>query len=69
MLTDGTQFDFIGIYAGGSKMPVTKEILEEEKYGLLSLKPMPGDRNVRLWPMVVDKLLAEYNIDVYKRQS
>ena len=62
MLTDGTQFDFIGIYAGGSKMPVTKEVLEEEKYGLLSLKPMPGDRNVRLWPMVVDKLLAEYNV-------
>ena len=62
MLTDGTQFDFIGIYAGGSKMPVTKEILEEEKNGLLSLKPMPGDRNVRLWPMVVDKLLAEYHV-------
>ncbi len=62
MLTDGTQFDFIGIYAGGSKMPVTKEVLEEGKNGLLSLKPMPGDRNVRLWPMVVEKLLAEYNV-------
>jgi len=62
MLTDGTQYDFIGIYAGGSKMPVTKEVLEEEKNGLLSLKPMPGDRNVRLWPMVVDKLLGEYNV-------
>lgn len=61
MLTDGTQFDFIGIYAGGSKMPVTKEILNEEKNGLLSLQPMPGDRNVRLWPMIVEKLLNEYN--------
>lgn len=63
MLTDGTQFDFIGIYAGGSKMPVTKEVLEEGKNGLLSLKPMPGDRNVRLWPMVLEKLLAEYNTE------
>lgn len=62
MLTDGTQFDYIGIYAGGSKMPVTKEVLEEEKNGLLSLKPMPGDRNVRLWPMVVEKLLTEYSV-------
>lgn len=61
MLTDGTQFDYIGIYAGGSKMPVTNEILQEEKNGLLSLKPLPGDRNVRLWPMVVEKLLKEYN--------
>jgi len=62
MLTDGTQYDFIGIYAGGSKMPVTKKVLEEEKNGLLSLKPMPGDRNVRLWPMVVEKLLTEYSV-------
>ncbi len=60
MLTDGTQFDFIGIYAGGAKMPVTKEVLDENKNGLLSLKPLPGDRNVRLWPMVVEKLLKEY---------
>lgn len=63
MLTDGTQFDFIGIYAGGSKIPVTKQILEENKNGLLSLKPLPGDRNVRLWPMVVEKLLTEYDVN------
>ena len=61
MLTDGTQFDYIGIYAGGSKMPITTEILAEEKYGLLSLQSLPGDRNVRLWPMVVEKLLKEYD--------
>ena len=61
MLTDGTQFDYIGIYAGGSKMPVTAEILAEEKNGLLSLQPLPGDRNVRLWPMIVEKLLKEFD--------
>ena len=58
-LTDGTQYDYIGVYAGGTKMPVTTEILEQGKQGLLSLKPLPGDRNVRLWPMVVEHLLEK----------
>jgi len=64
LLTDGTQFDFIGVYAGGTKMPVTKEILDTNQQGLLSLQPMPGDRNVRLWPMVVNKLLNKYDLTV-----
>ena len=70
LLTDGTQFDFIGIYAGGSKMPVTAEVLENNQQGLLSLQPMPGDRNVKLWPKVVHRILDKYSltIDVYKRQ-
>ncbi|PWU16820.1 MAG: ketoacyl-ACP synthase III [Bdellovibrio sp.] len=32
------------------------------KYGLESLKPLPGDRNVRLWPMVANKILARANL-------
>lgn len=60
-LADGTQWDFIGIYAGGSNKPVTHEILNANEQGLLSLKPLPGDRNVRLWPMVVEKLAANLN--------
>jgi len=63
-LTDGTQFDYIGVYAGGTKMPVTKEIIDQHQQGLLSLQPLPGDRNVRLWPMVAEKLLAKHNLQV-----
>ena len=61
MLTDGTQWDYIGIYAGGAKKQVTPEVLENNTYGLLSLQPLPGDRNVRLWPIIVDKILANYD--------
>lgn len=64
MLTDGTQYDYIGIYAGGSKMPVTHQLLDEQKNGLLSLQPLPGDRNVRLWPMVVNQLLTKYKVPI-----
>lgn len=64
LLTDGTQFDYIGIYAGGSKMPVTAEVLENNQQGLLSLQPMPGDRNVKLWPKVVNRILDKYSLSI-----
>lgn len=59
LLSDGTQWDFIGIYSGAAKNPITPEKLKNKEYGLMSLKPMPGDRNVRLWPMVAKKLLEK----------
>lgn len=64
LLTDGTQWDFIGIYSGASKNPITKEKIDAKEYGLMSLKPMPGDRNVRLWPMVTKKLLEKSQLQL-----
>lgn len=62
LLTDGTQYDFIGVYAGGTRMPVTAEVLAAGQQGLLSLKPLPGDRNLKLWPSVVKQLLKKYSM-------
>lgn len=59
LLTDGTQWDYIGVYAGGARNPITPELIKQEKQGLLNLQPLPGDRNVRLWPMVVKHLLSK----------
>lgn len=64
MLTDGTQYDFIGVYAGGTKMPVTHRVLENNQQGLLSLQPLPGDRNSRLWPLIVKKLLEKHSLSI-----
>ncbi len=64
LLADGTQWDFIGIYSGGAKNQVTKERIDSNEYGLQSLKPLPGDRNVRLWPMVVKKLLKKSQLEL-----
>jgi len=61
-LTDGTQWDFIGIYSGGSRNPITHQKIDANEYGLQNLKPLPGDRNVRLWPMVTHKLLGNNNL-------
>ncbi|HQB79220.1 MAG TPA: ketoacyl-ACP synthase III [Tenuifilaceae bacterium] len=64
LLTDGTQWDYIGVYSGGTHSPVTKERIAAQEYGLQNLQPLPGDRNVRLWPMVVEKLTEKSGISV-----
>ncbi|TVQ23861.1 MAG: ketoacyl-ACP synthase III [Spirochaetaceae bacterium] len=57
-VSDGTQWDFVGVYAGGTKRPITHEVLDEGTYGLQLLKRLPGDRNVKLWPDVVHRVAA-----------
>jgi len=54
---DGTQWNFVGVYAGGTRKPVTREILEAGTWGLELLQRLPGDRNVHLWPPLVRRLL------------
>ncbi len=59
LMSDGTQWDYIGIYAGGSKNPITHERLDKGEYGLQNLKPLPGDRNVKLWPVLARQLVEK----------
>lgn len=59
LLTDGTQWDYVGVYTGGTRQPYTRERLKNGEYGLQNLQKLPGDRNVRLWPMVVNRLLQK----------
>lgn len=56
---DGTQWNFVGVYAGGTRKPVTRELLDAGSYGLELLQPLPGDRNVKLWPPLVHRLLEK----------
>lgn len=59
LLADGTQWDYVGVYAGGTRKPVTRERLDAGEYGLENLQRLPGDRNVKLWPDMVDTLLRK----------
>lgn len=59
---DGTQWNFVGVYSGGTKKPVTKELLDSGDYGLQLLQRLPGDRNVKLWPPLVLRLLEKAQV-------
>jgi 3-oxoacyl-[acyl-carrier-protein] synthase III len=64
LLSDGTQWDFVGVYSGGTRQPVTTERLETGEYGLQLLQRLPGDRNVKLWPAVVRHLLSKIDLSL-----
>ncbi len=59
---DGTQWNYVGVYAGGTRKPVTKELLDAGAYGLELLQRLPGDRNVKLWPPLVRRLLEKAGV-------
>ncbi len=59
MYTDGTQWDYVGVYSGGTRQPVTVERINAGEYGLQLLQRLPGNRNVELWPMVMESLMTK----------
>jgi 3-oxoacyl-[acyl-carrier-protein] synthase-3 len=59
---DGTQWNYIGVYAGGTRKPVTRELLDSGSWGLELLQPLPGSRNVNLWPPLVRRLLEKAGV-------
>ncbi len=66
MVADGTQWNYVGVYAGGTRKPVTKELLESGQYGLELLQRLPGDRNVKLWPPIVRALCEKGGMPLEK---
>lgn len=64
LYADGTQYDYLGIYVGGTKMPATKERVENKEHLLTFLKPLPPDRNIQLWPKLVPEALAKAGLTV-----
>lgn len=61
-IADGTQYDFVGIYAGGTKKPMTVERVLNKEHLLTTLKPLPGNRNLELWPSLVAKVMSKIDL-------
>ncbi|WP_353892735.1 ketoacyl-ACP synthase III [Proteinivorax hydrogeniformans] len=64
LIADGTQYDILGIYAGGAKNPITKERIDNKEHLLTFLKPLPPDRNIKLWPPIIKDVLKQANLEV-----
>ena len=63
-LSDGTQWDYVGVYSGGARQPITKERLDAGEWGLQLLQRLPGDRNVQLWPDFTKKMAAKADVSL-----
>ena len=71
LVADGSYHDFMGIFAGGTKEPITQSVLDENNFNRLRFaKKYPPEVNINGWPKIVDEVLAKAdftrnNVDLF----
>lgn len=63
LFADGSYHDFMGIFAGGTKEPITQAVLAENNSNRLRFaKKYPPEVNINGWPKIVDEVLAKAHL-------
>ncbi len=65
LYADGQYHSYLGIFAGGTAMPITKEVLKENKYNKVRfLQKYPTEINMEGWPNIVKETLKKANAEL-----
>jgi 3-oxoacyl-[acyl-carrier-protein] synthase III len=65
LVADGNYHDFMGIFAGGTKYPITNELLAENNINRLRFaKKYPPEVNIEGWQNIVRDVLAKAKINI-----
>ena len=60
LVADGKYHDYMGIFAGGTRQPVTAEVVAENNTNRLRfVKKYPPEVNIEGWPKIVNEVLAK----------
>ena len=63
LVADGSYHNFMGIFAGGTKEPITEGVLAENNFNRLRFaKKYPPEVNINGWPKIVDEVLAKASL-------
>ena len=63
LVADGAFSEYMGIYAGGTRMPVTAAVLQEGRWNKLRFaQRYPPEVNIEGWPRIVREVLAKANL-------
>lgn len=63
LVADGSYHNFMGIFAGGTKEPITEKVIAENNCNRLRFaKKYPPEVNMIGWPKIVDDVLAKAKI-------
>lgn len=57
LATDGQYHDYMGIYAGGTKFPISEETVGKRMQLLQFTKRIPPETNGRIWPELTNAIL------------
>jgi 3-oxoacyl-[acyl-carrier-protein] synthase-3 len=62
---DGSFYDHMGIYAGGTHLPISREVLDEGVWTKVRFaKKYPAEVNTEGWPAIVGDVLAKASLTV-----
>src|ERR687893_180346 len=65
LVAEGSYHDHMGIYAGGTRMPVTEEVLKEGVWTKVRFaKKYPSSVNTEGWPAIVNDVLGKARLRV-----
>lgn len=63
LFTDGQYCDWMGIYAGGTHMPVTQEVINRKDHLLKFVKKFPKETNPTTWTKMIKEACEELNLN------
>jgi 3-oxoacyl-[acyl-carrier-protein] synthase-3 len=61
LFTDGKFHDYMGIYGGGTRYPITPELIEKKGHLLSFAKKIPLETNPTHWPRLANLILDRIN--------
>lgn len=62
---DGSFHDHMGIYAGGTRLPITKQVIDEGIWNKVRFaKKYPAEVNTEGWPAIVQQVLAKARLSI-----
>ncbi|MBK9295085.1 MAG: ketoacyl-ACP synthase III [Oligoflexia bacterium] len=62
LFSDGQYHDYMGVFGGGTFMPINEDVLHKKAHLLNFAKKIPIETNGTYWPMLVNKLLNQTGI-------
>ena len=63
LISQGQYYDWMGIYGGGSNMPITEGVIQNRDHQLKFLKRFPKELNPDMWTMMTLNLCKRLNIE------
>jgi len=64
LITFGQYYDYMGIYAGGTNMPINAQILKEKKHLLSIEKRFPPELNPQTWSKIIKTIAEKANVNI-----
>lgn len=67
--TEGQYHDWMGIYAGGTKFPITQQVLDQKDHLLKFVRKFPKEINPVTWTKMINELSTRVNISPIQIQN